>query len=98
MTGLYHGFYLSEFHNDVNIGWNTIAFVMGGGDFFQLNVNDGPGDYDIHIHDNVIHDCPEDGIVSTTVDQLLGGINLDNAIYKAEQDRIRRQAAEHGIA
>jgi hypothetical protein len=85
VTGLYHGFYLSEFHNDVQIGWNTIAYVMGGR-CFQLNVNDGPGDYDIHIHDNVIHDCPEDGIVSTTVNPSLGTVEIyNNIIYNAGQ-------------
>lgn len=83
VTGLYHGFYLSEFHNDVDIGWNTIAFVMGGR-CYQQNVNDGPGAYDLHFHDNLIHDCPEDGIVQTTVDPSKGTVEYyNNVIYNA---------------
>lgn len=85
VTTLYHGVYLSEFHNDVDFGWNTVAFVMGGR-CFQLNVNDSSGDYDIHIHDNTIHDCPEDGIVSTTVDPVNGTVEFyNNIIYNAGQ-------------
>jgi hypothetical protein len=85
VTTLYHGVYLSEFHHNVDFGWNTIAFVMGGR-CFQQHVNVGPGDYDLHIHDNVIHDCPEDGIVSTTTNPNLGTVELyNNIIYNAGQ-------------
>jgi hypothetical protein len=83
VTGLYHGFYLSEKHHDVDIGWNTIAYVMGGR-CLQVNVNVGPGDYDIHIHDNIIHDCPDDGIIVTTADPSLGTFEIyNNVIYNA---------------
>jgi hypothetical protein len=83
VTTLYHGVYLSEFHHTVDFGWNTLAYVMGGR-CFQQNVNVGPGDYDIHIHDNVIHDCPEDGIVMTTNNPSLGTVEIfNNVIYNA---------------
>jgi hypothetical protein len=81
VTGLYHAFYLSEKHHNVEIGWNTIAKVVGGR-CLQVNVNVGPGDYDIHIHDNLIHDCPEDGIVVTTADPHLGTFEIyNNVLY-----------------
>jgi len=85
VTGLYHGFYLSEIHHDVDIGWNTIAFVMGGR-CFQQHVNNGPGDYDLHVHDNLIHDCPMDGILMTTDDPSKGTVEVyNNVIYNAGQ-------------
>lgn len=83
VTTLYHGVYISEFHHDLDFGWNTVAFVMGGR-CIQQHVNVGPGDYDLHVHDNVIHDCPEDGIVSTTTSPSLGTVEFyNNVIYNA---------------
>jgi len=82
-TGLYHGVYVSEKQHDIDFGWNTVAFVNGGR-CIQVNVNVGPGSYDLHIHDNVIHDCAEDGIVMTTTDPSKGTVEIyNNVIYTA---------------
>ncbi len=98
VTTLYHGVYLSEFHHNVDFGWNTIAFVMGG-QCFQQHVNVGPGDYDLHIHDNVIHDCPEDAIVSTTTNQISARSKFITTLSTTlDKGRIQSMVAALGTA
>jgi hypothetical protein len=83
VTALYHGVYISEFNHGVDFGWNTIAYVQGCRGL-QQNVNAGSSSYDLHIHDNVIHDTQCDGIVMTTVDPSMGTVELyNNIIYNA---------------
>ncbi len=83
VTALYHGVYISEFNQGVDFGWNTIAYVQGCRGL-QQNVNEGSSSYDLHIHDNVIHDTQCDGIVMTTIDPSKGSVELyNNIIYNA---------------
>ena len=82
-TALYHGLYISETNAHTWLGWNTIAYVNGGRGI-QQNVNEGSGTYDLHIHDNIIHDTLDDGIVMTTLDPSSGVVELyNNLIYNA---------------
>lgn len=81
VTALYHGVYISEFNHGVDFGWNTIAYVQGCRGL-QQNVNQGSSSYDLHIHDNIIHDTQCDGIVMTTIDPSQGTVELyNNIIY-----------------
>ncbi len=92
-SALYQGVYFSTDSNHLDIGWNTIANVHG---CRGLQIHSSPlgsggsGDptghnqFDIRIHDNVIHDTQCDGIVVSTVDPSLGQISVyRNIIYNA---------------
>ena len=91
----YQGVYFSTDSNHLDIGWNTIANVQG---CRGLQINSSPlcspscgsGDttgfnqYDIRIHDNLIHDTQCDGIVLATVDPSQGAVQVyNNIIYNA---------------
>lgn len=93
VTALYHGVYLSTDTNHVWFGWNTIANVQGGR---GMQVHSSPiqgggaadptghDQYDLHIHDNVIHDTQCDGIILSTVDPSKGPVEIyNNVIYNA---------------
>lgn len=88
VTALYHGVYLSQQIHGMQFAWNTVSNVYGGR-CIQQNVNnnstsDHSSAYDLHIHDNVIHDCQLDGIIMTTVNPSLGTVELyNNIIYNA---------------
>lgn len=88
VTALYHGFYISQQQHAMEVGWNVFAYVYGGR-CIQQNVNNNSGtdnasSYDLHIHDNVIHDCQNDGIIIDTVNPSLGTVELyNNVIYNA---------------
>ena len=81
VTALYQGVYISELNHGVDFGWNTIAYVQGCRGL-QQNVNEGASSYDLHIHDNIIHDTQCDGIIMTTVDPSMGIVEIyNNIIY-----------------
>ena len=83
VTALYHGVYISETNAHMWFGWNTIANVQGCRGL-QQNVNTGPGTYDLHVHDNIIHDTQCDGIVMTTINPAAGPVEIyNNVIYNA---------------
>jgi hypothetical protein len=83
VTALYHGVYISEQADHLYFGWNTIAHVQGCRGF-QQNINAGNDVYDIHVHDNVIHDTQCDGIVAGSMDPSLGTVEFyNNIIYNA---------------
>lgn len=88
VTALYHTVYLSQNMHGVWFGWNIVS-NSAGGRCIQQNVNDNsPTDrldsYDMHIHDNVIHDCQNDGIVMTTVNPSAGTVEIyNNLIFNA---------------
>ncbi len=93
VTALYHGVYFSTDTNHVWFGWNIIANVQGcrGLQVHSSPIQGGgPSDptghdqYDLHIHDNVIHDTQCDGIILATVDPSQGPVELyNNIIYNA---------------
>jgi hypothetical protein len=91
VTALYQGVYFSTDTNHVWFGWNTIAYVQGcrglqthssplqGGGASDPTGNDM---FDIHIHDNVIHDTQCDGMIIATVDPSQGPVEIyNNLIY-----------------
>jgi hypothetical protein len=94
-SALYHGVYFSTDSNHVDFGWNTIANVHG---CRGLQIHSSPlqgggasdptghNQFDIRIHDNVIHDTQCDGIVLYTVDPSQGAVEVyNNVIYNAGQ-------------
>jgi hypothetical protein len=89
-TALYHGVYFGTDSNHVEAGWNTVSNVHGcRGIQIHSSVDaagTGLNQYDIIIHDNVIHDTQCDGIVLATVDPSKGPVQVfNNIIYNAGQ-------------
>lgn len=92
-SALYHGVYFSTDSNHIDFGWNTIANVHGGrGVQVHSSPLNGGGSrdstgndqYDITIHDNIIHDTQCDGIILATIDPSKGSIRIyNNIIYNA---------------
>ncbi|HNY40839.1 MAG TPA: choice-of-anchor Q domain-containing protein [Bryobacteraceae bacterium] len=92
-SALYHGVYFGTDSTNLDIGWNTIAYVRGcrglhvhSSPLFSGGPSDKTGHnmYDIQIHDNVIHDTQCDGIILATVDPSRGPVKLfNNVIYNA---------------
>ncbi len=87
-SALYHGVYFGTDSNHIDFGWNTIANVHGCRGIqvhsTPQDANSGYNQYDIVIHDNVIHDTQCDGIVLATVDPSKGRIQVyNNVIYNA---------------
>ena len=71
----YHGFYFSGSDNHVDIGWNDIHNVVGGR---GIQFYHTPDQFDIHIHDNLIHDTTLDGINLNGVDPNNGPVEVFN--------------------
>jgi uncharacterized protein (TIGR03437 family) len=87
-SALYHGVYFSSDSNHIEVGWNTIANIHGcrGLQFHSTDVGAGTGynQYDLSVHDNLIHDTQCDGIVFATVDPSKGKVEAyNNVIYNA---------------
>jgi hypothetical protein len=92
-TAEYHGVYFSTDSNHVEMGWNTIYNVHGcrGVQFHSSPLNGGGASdptghnqFDIQIHDNVIHDTQCDGIILATIDPSQGPVQVyNNIIYNA---------------
>ncbi|MBN8730168.1 MAG: right-handed parallel beta-helix repeat-containing protein [Acidobacteria bacterium] len=87
-SALYHGVYFSTDSNHVEMGWNTIENIRGcrGVQIHSTRLlpDTGYNQYDISIHDNVIHDTQCDGVVVATVDPSKGRVILfNNVIYNA---------------
>lgn len=86
----YHAVYFGTDSNHLDIGWNTIANVHGCRGI-QIHsspqsgeAHSGQNQYDIRIHDNVIHDTQCDGIILATVDPSKGPVTVyNNVIYNA---------------
>jgi hypothetical protein len=86
----YHGVYFGTDSNHLDIGWNTIAGVHGGRGIHIHSTpqsgepRSGQNQYDISIHDNVIHHTQCDGIILATIDPSKGPVTLyNNVIYDA---------------
>ncbi len=85
-TKTYHAVYFSTDSNHIEVGWNTIARVHScrGLQFHSSPLDPGTGNnqYDLHVHDNVIHDTVCDGINFATVDPSKGPVEAyNNVIY-----------------
>lgn len=92
-TALYQGVYFSTDSNHIDFGWNTIANVHGcrGLQVHSSPLNGGGASdptghdqFDLLIHDNLIHDTQCDGIILATIDPSQGPVALyNNIIYNA---------------
>jgi hypothetical protein len=82
----YHAFYLSTDSNHQEVGWNSIhnnkscrAIQVHSS---PNNPTSGYNQYDLSIHDNLIHDDPCDGILLATIDPSQGKVEVyNNLIY-----------------
>ena len=81
---LFHNVYFSTNTNHVWFGWNS---VNGNGKAcrgVQFHSTGGVLQYDLHVHDNVIHDTVCDGLNFATVDPSQGSVEAyNNVIYNA---------------
>jgi hypothetical protein len=79
ITKYYHGIYFASDH--LELGWNT---VRDGKTCRAIQFHDsgGPNEFDIVVHDNVIHGTVCDGLNFATVDPSQGAIvAYNNVIY-----------------
>jgi hypothetical protein len=79
VTKYYHGIYFASDH--LELGWNT---VRDGKTCRAMQFHDsgGPNEFDIVVHDNVIHGTVCDGINFATVDPSQGAIvAYNNVVY-----------------
>jgi len=86
VTRLYHSIYLGDGAHAVDLGWNSITHNHGNRAIqIFTSTSGGSGDiYDIHAHDNLIHDSRGIGIVMTSVAPQKGPLEAyNNLIYNA---------------
>jgi IPT/TIG domain len=79
VTKYYHGIYFASDH--LELGWNT---VRDGKTCRAIQFHDsgGPNEFDLVVHDNVIHGTVCDGLNFATVDPSQGAIvAYNNVIY-----------------
>jgi len=82
-SALYHGVYFGTNSNHLDFGWNIVANVHGCRGI-QVHSSDGDNQFDIKIHDNIIHDTQCDGIILASVDPSKGPVEIfNNLIYNA---------------
>lgn len=90
-SALFQGVYFSTDSNDIDMGWNSVGNVHGcrGVQFHSSPLgsgypNSGYNQYNLQIHDNIIHDTQCDGLILDTVDPSKGTISVyNNVIYNA---------------
>ena len=77
---LQQGFYLSTDSNHAEMAWNLINDAKGRAGVqvhsSPLSSGNGYAMFDISIHDNMIHDIAEEGIIVDTVDRLKGRLRF----------------------
>lgn len=82
----YHSMYFTTDSNHIDVGWNTIANNRScrGIQFHSspLDANSGFNQYDLIVHDNLIHGQVCDGINFATIDPSKGPVlAYNNVIY-----------------
>lgn len=82
----YHSVYFSTDANHIDVGWNQIHDdrTCRAIQFHSSPIGPGTGkqQYDLHVHDNIIHDNRCDGINFATVDPSKGMVEaFNNIIY-----------------
>ena len=81
---LYHAVYFGTDSDHLEVGWNQIVPNGGGCRALQFHSTNGNDQYDLIVHDNVIHDSVCDGINFATVDPSQGPVEAyNNVIYNA---------------
>ena len=79
ITKYYHGIYFGSSH--VELGWNV---VRDGKTCRAIQFHDtgGPNEFDLDVHDNLVHGTTCDGINFASVDPSQGAVRAhDNVIY-----------------
>jgi hypothetical protein len=82
----YHAVYFTTNSNGVEAAWNTIApnptgsTTQGGCRAMQFFSTGGSDQFDLHVHDNLIHDAICDGINFSTVNPNAGTVEAYNNI------------------
>lgn len=84
----YHAVYFTTNSNHIDAGWNTIvpnpnhSTTSGGCRAMQFYSTGGADQYDLHVHDNLIHDAICDGINFATVNPNNGTVEAyNNVVY-----------------
>lgn len=84
----YHAVYFTTNSNHIDAGWNTIvpnpthSTNSGGCRAMQFYSTGGSDQFDLHVHDNVIHDAICDGLNFATVNPNNGTVEAyNNVIY-----------------
>lgn len=84
----YHAVYFTTNSNSIDVGWNTIvpnpnhSTSSGGCRAIQFYSTGGSDQFDLHVHDNVIHDAICDGINFSTVNPGNGTVEAyNNLVY-----------------
>ena len=84
----YHAVYFTTNSNHIDVGWNTIvpnnvkSTTSGGCRALQFYSTGGNDQFDLHVHDNVIHDAICDGINFATVNADSGTVEAyNNVVY-----------------
>ncbi len=84
----YHGVYFTTNSNHIDAGWNTVvpnpnhSTTSGGCRAIQFYSTGGSDQFDLHVHDNLIHDAICDGINFSTVNPNNGTVEAyNNVIY-----------------
>lgn len=83
VTKYYHGIYFSS--NHLELGWNE---VRDGKTCRAIQIHDtgGPNNFDIVVHDNLVHGTVCDGINFATVDPSQGAVKaFNNVVYDVGQ-------------
>jgi hypothetical protein len=83
VTKYYHGIYFGSDH--IELGWNTVrdGKTCRG---IQFHDSSGPNEFDLLVHDNVIHGTVCDGLNFASVDPSQGSvIAYNNIIYDVGQ-------------
>jgi hypothetical protein len=88
---LQQAFYPGTDSNHLEIGWNMVAHAKGRAGIqvhsSPLSPGNGYAMYDISIHDNVVHDIAEEGIIVDTVDPSKGAVTVyNNVVYNTGRD------------
>jgi hypothetical protein len=91
----FHGVYFSTDSNHVDMGWNLVEHIRGCRGIQVHSSPLGPGgpkdptghnQYDISIHDNIVHDTQCDGMIIDTIDPSKGPITIyNNLLYNVGQ-------------
>jgi hypothetical protein len=84
----YHAVYFTTNSTSIEAGWNTIvpnpngSTTSGGCRAMQFYSTGGSDQFDLHVHDNLIHDAICDGINFATVNADKGTVEAyDNIVY-----------------
>ncbi len=88
---LQQGLYPGTDSNHLEVGWNMVNNAKGrsGIQIHSSPLSSGNGYvmYDISIHDNVVHNIAEEGIIIDTVDPSQGPVSVyNNVVYNTGMD------------